>query len=113
MWVTLRAEQLIKNRYQYFSLPPVDYSKLSEKALAVRRFQEAIFAKPVKWLFTLNVSKSLFKGAEVSFYVNNFLDDPAIWRYYSITSGREVEQSRNPNLFYGIEFSMILDKIFR
>ena len=113
MWVTLRAEQLIYDRYQDFSLKPVDYSKLTPEALAVRRYREAIFSKPVKWLFNLNVSKSLFKGAEVSFYVNNFLDDPAIWRFYSVPSGREVETSRNPELFYGIEFSMIVDEIFR
>ncbi len=113
MWVTLRAEQLIYDRYQNFNLKPVDYSKLTPSALAVRRFQESVFSKPVKWLFNFNVSKSLFKGAEVSFYVNNFLDDPAIWRYYSVTLGKDIETKRNPNLFYGIEFSMIVDRIFR
>ncbi len=113
MWVTLRAEQLLYTRYQNFSLKPVDYSKLTPTALAVRRYQEAVFKKPVKWLFNLNVSKSLFKGAEVSFYVNNFLDDPAIWRFYSVSLGRDVEAKRNPELFYGIEFSMILDYLFR
>jgi hypothetical protein len=38
----------------------------------------SIKIKPNKWLFNVNVSKSLFKGAEVSFYVNNFLDDAAV-----------------------------------
>ncbi len=113
MWVTLRAEQLVYDRYQNFSLRPVDYTKLTPQALAVRRFQEAIFSKPVKWLFNFNVSKSLFSGAEVSFYVNNFLDDPGIWRYYSVTLGHEIETKRNPELFYGIEFSMIIDKILK
>jgi hypothetical protein len=45
------------------------------------------------WSFNINVSKSLYKGAEVSFFVNNFID-----RYNSI--------------FYGLELSMDINKIF-
>jgi hypothetical protein len=67
--------------------------------------------KPNKWLFNVSMSKSLFKGAEVSFYVNNFFDDPAIRRYNSART-TETEEQRNPGLFYGIEFSISLDGIF-
>ena len=45
------------------------------------------------WTFNLNISKSLYKGAEVSFFVNNFID-------------------RYNNIFYGLEFSMDINKIF-
>lgn len=112
LWVTLRAEQVLQERRQNFNLVPVDLSLLNESQLITRRFNESIKTKPSKWLFTINISKSLFKGAEVSFYVNNFLDDPAINKYYS-TPTLLVEESRNPELFYGLEFSMIFDYLFK
>jgi hypothetical protein len=90
---------------------PVDYSLLPPAAKLERDFYISIHPKYVKWLFNLNVSKSLFKGAEVSFYVNNFLDDPAI-RSYWIDATTMSDEVRNPDLFYGIEFSMVLDELF-
>ena len=54
-----------------------------------------------------------FEGAEVSFYVNNFMDNPAIWNYYHPVNERYQEETRNTELFYGIEFSMIFDKLFK
>ncbi len=113
LWVTVRAEQIIRERYQYYDLQPVDYDKLTERQLEVRRYNESIFSKPNKWLFNFSISKSLFPGAEVSFYVNNFLDDPAYYRYYNVEVGKEVELKRNPDIYYGIEFSMIFDKLWR
>lgn len=112
LWVTLRAEQLFSDRKQDFNLIPVAYDKLSEKRKVIRNYSEAILVKPPKWLFSFNVSKSLFPGAEVSFYVNNFMDDPAIWHYYSPKIG-QVETIRNPKLFYGMEFSMIFDELLK
>jgi hypothetical protein len=113
IWITLRAEQLLKERYQNVNLVPVDYSKLTESSMEVRQYRESIFSKPNKFLFNLNVSKSLFEGTEVSFYVNNFLDDPAIRSFYNVETGLVSEEARNPSLFYGIEFSMIIDKLFK
>lgn len=111
LWVTLRAEQLYADRYQNFSLIPVDYDLLTDKGKETRDYYESIISKPPKWLFSFNVSKSLFPGAEVSFYVNNFLDDPAIWHHYNTPREVWIDYIRNPELFYGIEFSMIFDKI--
>ena len=112
IWVTLRAEQLFSSRKQAFNLKPVDISKLTESSLIKREYAESILAQTGKWLLSINVSKSLFPGAEVSFYVNNFLDNPGIWRYYNVAKGYTMEQKRNPDLFYGLEFSMIIDKLF-
>ncbi len=111
IWVTLRAEQLLTSRNQAFNLKPVDESKLTETSLRARRYYESIIAQTGKWLFNINVSKSLFPGAEVSFYVNNFMDTPGIWRHYNVAKGHTIEIKRNPDLFYGLEFSMIIDKI--
>jgi len=107
LWVTFRAEQLYSDRYQYFDLIPVDYNLLTDDGKISRDYQESVISKPPKWLFSFNVSKSLFKGAEVSFYVSNFMDDPAIWHYYYPPGDYYRELARNPELFYGIEFSMI------
>lgn len=61
-----------------------------------------------RYLFNINVSKSVGRGAEISFFVHNVFDDMAIYRdcygYY---------QTRNPSIFYGIEFSMILDNLWQ
>ena len=62
-----------------------------------------------KWLLNMSMSKSLFNGAEVSLFVNNFWDDRAIQENPQ-SPGEFIE--RNPEIFYGIEFSMMMDKIF-
>jgi hypothetical protein len=59
-------------------------------------------------LFNINVSKSIGRGAEISFFVHNIFDDAAMWEncfgsFYQ----------RNPDIFYGVEFSMILDDLWR
>jgi len=112
LWVTLRAEQLYSESNQSFNLKPVDYDSLSESGKMDREYAESVTSKPPKWLFSFSVSKSLFDGAEVSFYVNNFMDDPAIWHYYHPPTDSYRESTRNPELFYGIEFSMIFDRLF-
>lgn len=112
LWVTLRAEQLVNERNQTRNYQPVIVEMLNETQQASYYFDRSIKSKSVKWLFNLNVSKSLFQGGEVSFYVNNFLDDAAIRTYWSSPTKLDQE-SRNPNLTYGIEFSMIIDNLFR
>lgn len=119
LWVTIRAEHTIFEKTRTYNLKPIDYSviKDSVKLTTVRLsrdFDERIKTKPPKWLFNINISKALFKGAEVSFYVNNFLDDPALYRYqYTYNPGDITEAERNPPLFYGIEFSMVVDELFK
>jgi hypothetical protein len=54
------------------------------------------------------VSKSLFKGAEVSLYVNNVLDDRAVYENPRLPGYYETG---NPEIFYGIEFSMLMDNL--
>lgn len=112
LWMTLTAEHvLIENDQQYISRPE-DYNLLTEAGKAEYNLTREIKRKGSKWLLNLNISKSLFRGAEVSFYVNNFLDDPALRIYYSKPSVLD-DEIRNPKLFYGIEFSYIIDEIFR
>ncbi len=112
LWMTLRAEYTVLENYQVLDLPPLDYERLTPTGKLDRDFKAAVSRRPVKWLFNLNISKSLFAGAEVSFYVNNFLDEPAIWRHYSSLT-QTSESIRNPDLFYGIEFSMSIDHLLK
>ncbi len=61
-----------------------------------------------RYLFNVNVSKSLWRGAELSLFVYNLFDDPA---YYINEQG--YWRTRNPEIFYGVEFSMVLDDLWR
>jgi len=113
LWVTLRAEQTVLEHYQESNLEPVIWEKLTETAKAQRLFDESIRSKPNKWLWSINISKSLSKGSEISFYVNNFFDDPAIYRKQLSPDPSDLaDESRNPSLFYGIEFSILIDSLW-
>ncbi|RJP65861.1 MAG: hypothetical protein C4539_12385 [Ignavibacteriales bacterium] len=112
LWVTLRAEHLVMERTQSYNQEPIVYELLTESGKESYWFDREIKIKNAKWLFNLNISKSLFEGAEISFYVNNFLDDQAVRQYVS-SPGTISEEIRNPSLFYGIEFSSTLDNLFK
>jgi hypothetical protein len=53
-----------------------------------------------RWLANFRITKALFQAAEISIYINNFLDDRAVWKDFKNTY---VEL--NPEIFYGLEFS--------
>ncbi len=65
---------------------------------------------PSKWLINARVSKSLFSGAELSLYVNNLFNDRA---YYRDPYDPERYLPGNPEIFYGIEFSMVIDHLLK
>ena len=112
LWVTVRAEQTLWNGTRISNLIPVNYGMLTAGGRwRSGRSMNRCKARYLKWLVNVNISKSLFKGAEVSFYVNNILDDPAVTRYMR-TATESDEETRNPSLFYGIEFSMVVDELF-
>lgn len=119
LWVTIRAEHTIFERSRTYNLEPINFAVITDSVKLntvkiARDWDERIKKKPAKWLFNISISKSLFKGAEVSFYVNNVFDDPAIYRYqYTYNPVDIAEEVRNPSLFYGIEFSMVVDELFR
>lgn len=59
--------------------------------------------RPNKWLMNLKVTKSLWKGGAVSFYVNNFLNNRPLYRIQRRASASPSYEIRNPELFYGLE----------
>ena len=112
LWVTLRIEQVAMERNQHDDYEPQDMSLANATEIVLYNFDRAIKTKPNKFLFNLNISKALFPGAEVSFYVNNFLDNPAIYTYLATPPSTYYDSSRNPPLFYGLEYSMTFDNLF-
>lgn len=112
LWVTLSVEQEVFVRNQSNNQEPENLSILNPTQLLLYNYNRSIFNQPNKFLFNINISKSLFPGAEVSFYVNNFLDDPANYTYLSSPPSTYYEKSRNPPLFYGLEYSMTFDNLF-
>ncbi len=59
--------------------------------------------RPNKWLVNLKVTKSLWKGGAVSFYVNNFLNNRPLYLSRRRAPTFPSYEIRNPELFYGLE----------
>lgn len=127
MWVTLHVQQTLfdshvravdKKTYStgyydtgtggYVSISPSESNSLG--LTTVREELDLVErTRPNdRLLFNVNVSKSIGRDAEISMFVHNIFDDEAWYRTYE---GRW--SSRNPEIFYGVEFSMVLDALWR
>ncbi|MDP3830406.1 MAG: hypothetical protein Q8Q47_03995, partial [Ignavibacteriaceae bacterium] len=78
------------------------YSSIRRTIQDFQLFEED---KPNKWLFNLKVSKSLWRGAVVSFYVNNFFNNQPLYLVRRSSASSPTYERRNPGIFYGIDFS--------
>ncbi len=67
-----------------------------------------VYSYPANYYFNLTVSKQIWQGIELSLFVNNFLNSRG---FYVDQYGQN--RIANPEIFYGIEFSMILDPLTR
>ncbi|MBN2072156.1 MAG: TonB-dependent receptor plug domain-containing protein [Candidatus Krumholzibacteriota bacterium] len=67
------------------------------------------YSKPGdRFLFNINVTKSVGRSAEISMFVHNVFDDAAYF-----LNRQESMEARNHRIFYGVEFSMMLNDLFR
>jgi hypothetical protein len=132
LWFTLNIQQIAMDRDQYTGLDDslavgyVDDSgndvfipqneRGDQKYSAMRRtysdYNYITESKPGLWLINLRVSKELWPGSEVSFFVNNLLNSRPLYQRERVPSGAVSYIRRNPEIFYGIEFSTILDDLF-
>ncbi len=127
MWVTFFLQQSLFEKRQALTDPAPYaagyYDPLSDRTVYISPEESSnlgldrnidprdteVYGTPNdRLLFNLNISKSLGRGAEVSMYVHNFLDDPS---FYTDRDG--YYRSRNYSIFYGLEFSVMLDNLFR
>ncbi len=59
--------------------------------------------KPNKWLVNIKITKTLWKGSAISFYVNNFLNNRPLYRLNRMSPSSPSYERRNPEIFYGME----------
>ncbi len=130
-WITLECQQVVfdKDRYLGYqdSLAIGYFNDQGEKILfdenqrtgdmnsAYKRIYPeywGIDENKTSWLFNLRVSKSLTKGSEVSFFVNNFFNNHPLYRRQRVSPGTKSYSRLNPELFFGIEFSGVLNDLF-
>ncbi len=128
IWISLTAQQVPHYRSRtndLSNLEPIAYYDpainkimplVAEKRSATKADPQQSYSVeyrvlnyPNKWLVNVRVSKSLFQGSEVSLYVNNLFNDRAIQKK---PFNPKEYQPRNPEIFYGIEWSMLLDRFF-
>lgn len=62
--------------------------------------------RPGRWLINLRVTKSLWRGAEASFYVNNLLNHRPLYLSRRRPPDFPAYERRNPEIFYGLVVSM-------
>ncbi|MCR4417024.1 MAG: TonB-dependent receptor [Ignavibacteria bacterium] len=123
MWVTLHIQQKlieIDGRRGYDDTLAIGYFTTEGKLVIIdeqfradpkyREIRRSIEPyelneenRPNKWLLNLKVTKSLWKGGAISFYVNNFLNNRPLYRSQRRSPSSPSFEIRNPELFYGLE----------
>ncbi len=131
-WVTLESQQVVfdKNQYHgYLDSLAVGYlndhgeeirfsenERNADMSSAYKRVYPTYWGIEENqtniWLFNLRVSKALTKGSEVSFFVNNFFNYRPLYRRQRVSAGTKSYSRLNPELFFGIEFSGVINDFF-
>lgn len=129
LWFTLNIQQVAfeKDKYtglgdslavgyisrdgqrHYFSEAERADPKYENIRRAYEDYQFITETRPNLWLINLRVSKELWKGSEVSFFVNNLFNYRPLYRRQRVPEGSLSYVRRNPEIFYGIEFSTVVD----
>ncbi len=89
IWVSVWAQSVVYEKYQRYTAHPFYW------------WENNRMHYPPKTVYNLTVSKSLWRGAEVSFYVNNFFDNRNLYRHPYLHSYSE----RTSAIFYGFKLS--------
>lgn len=123
MWITLHIQQkLIKidGRRGYDDTLAIGYfdqngklillneeSRYNSKFTEIRRKIEyyELFKenKPNKWLINIKITKTLWKGNAISFYVNNLLNNRPLYKIKRRSPSSPSYERRNQEIFYGME----------
>jgi len=131
-WITVEAQQVIFDKswdvglsdsiavgYLAYNGETVHFSeaeRMGDVSSAYKRIYPDYWKKSENqtniWLFNLRVSKSLFRGSEISFFVNNIFNSHPLYRRQRTSAGTYSYTMLNPDLFFGVEISGIVDKLF-
>ncbi|MGE5401236.1 MAG: TonB-dependent receptor [Ignavibacteriales bacterium] len=133
MWITLHVQQLavdINGRRNYEDTLAIGYytqkgelinipegernnPRYSQLQRNIETYELNNEDRPNKWLLNLKVSKSLWEGSSVSFFVNNFLNNQPLYKSRRRSPDYPSYERRNPEIYYGIEFSSALGGVFK
>jgi outer membrane receptor protein involved in Fe transport len=93
------------NEYVEIPVSERNSAKYNQLKGSVESFELRQENRPNKWLFNVKVSKSLWKSASVSFFVNNFLNNRPLYRIVRHADSSPSYEMRNPPIFYGMELN--------
>ena len=128
MWLTLQIQQRIieiegqkgyddtlatgyfNQKGQMIDIPQNEraLAKYSQITKSIQSFELLEEDRPNKWLINVKVSKSLWNGAAISFFVNNILNNQPLYLTRRHAASSPTYERRNPEIFYGIEFGASL-----
>ncbi|GBD94450.1 vitamin B12 transporter BtuB [bacterium BMS3Abin05] len=89
IWVSVWMQSVVYEKFQQYTVNSFYW------------WENNSFSYPPKTIYNFAVSKSLWKGAEVSFYINNFFDDRNVYRHPYFHTYSE----RTSGIFYGFKLS--------
>ena len=108
LWVTLEAQHVpVENRKTKYN--SVKYEKNIEGEIhtfyqgMTNWYDDEAYDYGGRWLLNLRITKSINQKTGLSLYINNLLDDRALWNHPFRTSSSDVE--KNPEIYYGLEIS--------
>ncbi len=132
-WITCEAQQIVfdkdwyrglndslavgyvDNQGQIYYFDPAQRAALTSNVY--KRTYPAYWSKVEHqkniWLFNLRVSKALVRGTEISFFVNNIFNSHPLYRRARTAADTQSYIRLNPDLFFGIEISGILEKLWQ
>lgn len=130
-WATISAQQVVFDKDRYIGLDDslaigyldphgeqIFFSEAERAAITntsyKRTFDDYWYLEENRkniWVFNLRVSKSLGRGSEFSFFVNNFFNSQPLYRRMRTPS--ESYTRENPALYFGVEISSKIDELFQ
>jgi hypothetical protein len=131
MWITVHVQHhgFKKERYTEYDSLAIGYYTLKDELVIIHeeerssseyrilrdsnpsyelREETTPNITPNQWLVNLKVSKSLWEGAAISFFVNNLFNNKPLLRVDRSSPISPSYRRANPGLFYGMEFQTSL-----
>jgi len=124
-WATLSAQQVVFDRDRFLGLDDslaVGYLTPEGKRVLLSNEGGIAFIRSQPdynyrtenrkniWVFNFRATKGLGNNTRVSFFVNNFLNSHPLYQRKRTPSESYVKQ--NPDLYFGLELSLQVDKLF-